>query len=259
MADDRLRASPVFDQGRAHRAKLGFVILATDRTSEADLLRMAPEGVGVYFSRIGISGAVTVESLMMMNTSIVQAASLILPDEGVDAMCFHCTAGSLLIGERNVMDALAGAGNSRMCTTVLTAVMEAFKWLNITRISVIAPYTHEITANLAGYFHGRGLVIPRMKCMDLMQDADIARVHPDFIASLAVEADHPLSQAVFISCTGLRSVEIIASLEDRLGKPVITSTQAAMWHMLRMVGIDPCLLGYGRLLEKQEQTTGTPR
>ena len=243
------RNPTVFDQGRSHRAKLGFVILATDRTSEADLLRMAPEGVGIHFSRIPMSGAITVGNLMQMKNTITQAAALILPDEGVDVICFHCTAGSLLIGERNVMHALADAGNARMCTTVLSAVMEAFRSLNITRFSLVTPYGQAITSNLVEYFNGAGLSIPRLECMDLSLDSDIARVHPAYIESCAVNADHPLSQALFISCTGLRSIELIASLEHTLGKPVITSTQAAMWHMLRMVGVYPCLAGCGHLLE----------
>jgi len=249
--DEKLKDPTVFDQGRSHRAKLGFVILATDRTSEADLLRMAPEGIGIHFSRIPMSGVITVDNLMLLNSAITQAAALILPDEGVDVMCFHCTAGSLLIGERNIMHALANAGNARMCTTVLSAVMEAFKSLNITRFSLVTPYGQAITSNLVEYFHDTGLSIPRLECMDLSLDSDIARVHPAYIESCAINADHPHSQALFISCTGLRSVELIATLEDRLGKPVITSTQAAMWHMLRMVGVYPCLAGYGLLFESR--------
>jgi len=46
-----------------------------------------------------------------------------------------------------------------------------------------------------------------------------------------------------------RSTTVIARLEDKLGKPVITSTQATLWHALRLAGIDDPITGYGRLLD----------
>ena len=249
MADHPFTAQEIFDQGRSHRAGLGFVILATDRTSEADLPAMAPEGVGVHFSRIGISGDITAENLKSMESSITGAASLILPDEGVDALCFHCTSGSLLMGEEKVMDALAAPENAAFCTTVLTAVTEALKALRITRFSLVTPYLQDITDALKGHFEGLGFSVPRTRGIGLSRDTEIARVKPGHIADLAARADHPDSQAIFISCTGLRSVEVIDALEQRLEKPVITSSQAAMWWMLRLAGVRDCRQGYGALFD----------
>ncbi len=249
-ADHAFAAKEIFDQGRSHRAGLGFVILATDRTSEADLPAMAPEGVGVHFSRIGMSGDITAENLKSMESSIAGAASLVLPDEGVDALCFHCTSGSLLVGEQKVMDALASPGNAVSCTTVLTAVTEALKALRVTRFSLVTPYLQDITVALKGHFEELGFTVPRTRGMGLSRDTEIARVKPGHIADLAASADHTDSQAVFISCTGLRSVEVIEALEQRLGKPVIASSQAAMWWMLRLAGVRDCREGYGALFDR---------
>ena len=49
---------------------------------------------------------------------------------------------------------------------------------------------------------------------------------PDAVYELGRAADHPEAEAVVLSCTDMRSVEIIARLEAKLGKPVITSNQA---------------------------------
>jgi maleate isomerase len=37
-------------------------------------------------------------------------------------------------------------------------------------------------------------------------------------------------------------------LEARIGKRVVTSTQATLWHVLRLAGVDTPIPGYGRLL-----------
>ncbi len=53
-----------------------------------------------------------------------------------------------------------------------------------------------------------------------------------------------------MTCLNTRSHTVIARLENELGVPVITSTQALLWHALRLAGIDDPIEGYGRLLER---------
>lgn len=59
--------------------------------------------------------------------------------------------------------------------------------------------------------------------------------------------DDPESEALFISCTNLHTIEIIEKLENDLHKPVITSNQATTWNILRLAGIDDKIQGYGQL------------
>lgn len=56
------------------------------------------------------------------------------------------------------------------------------------------------------------------------------------------------ADALMISCLNTRSHFVIAALEQALGKPVITSTQATLWHALRLAGIADPIPGQGRLL-----------
>jgi arylmalonate decarboxylase len=55
--------------------------------------------------------------------------------------------------------------------------------------------------------------------------------------------------ATFISCTNLPTADIIATLAQDTGAPVITSNQATLWACLRVVGCREPVLGYGTLLE----------
>jgi maleate isomerase len=58
------------------------------------------------------------------------------------------------------------------------------------------------------------------------------------------------SDALIISCLNTRSHAAVAALEEALGKPVITSTQATLWHALRLATVDDFIAGYGRLLSE---------
>ena len=55
---------------------------------------------------------------------------------------------------------------------------------------------------------------------------------------MAEQINTPDTDAIFLSCTALPAVAVINRLEDRLGKPVITSNQAMIWMALRLAGCD---------------------
>jgi maleate isomerase len=44
---------------------------------------------------------------------------------------------------------------------------------------------------------------------------------------------------------------VIEQLEQDLGKPVITSNQATAWQLMRLLGIDDPIEGYGELLRRK--------
>jgi maleate cis-trans isomerase len=67
---------------------------------------------------------------------------------------------------------------------------------------------------------------------------------------LGRSVDRPDAQAVFISGVGLPTLAVIAALESDIGKPVITSSTAMMWHALHKAGIKAPIRGYGKLLEE---------
>ncbi len=53
----------------------------------------------------------------------------------------------------------------------------------------------------------------------------------------------------FVSCANIHSIDVIEELEAELGKPVVTSNQAALWCGLRTAGISDAVAGLGRLFE----------
>ena len=54
--------------------------------------------------------------------------------------------------------------------------------------------------------------------------------------------------ALMMGGTGMPTVPVLQALEQDLGKPVISSASAMMWHALRLAGVGQSITGYGRLL-----------
>lgn len=237
----------MFDEGAHPRAKIGFVLLATEQTIEDDAMRLCPEGVGMHFTRVSNPDSITVASLADLVSDLSRAAGTLLPDGSLDVVCYACTSGSLVAGEETVFAELGKGAPGAVATSLITGVTAALKALQVRRIAVATPYLDEINEMERIYLGACGFEVVRIKGMQLEKDSDMIRVAPDYIAEFAAALDGPDVEAVFISCGALRSLGIVEALEQRLGKPVICSNQAMIWDCLRKAGIGDLCEGYGRL------------
>lgn len=241
------RYRDVFDGGRHWRTKLGFVLLAMEQTIEADLFRMAPEGVGVHVTRAPMADSVTVETLRAMHTGLRPAAATLLPELTLDVACYACTSGTVVMGEEAIERELAAGSGARHVTTLLSGVVAALRALQVRRLSVVTPYVPGINTMERTYLEDRGFEVDSLHGLEIERDQDIVRVRPDFLARYAAEHTDAGSDALFISCGALRSVDVIDELEATTGRPVVTSNQAMMWHCLRLAGIEDRSAGPGAL------------
>jgi len=242
--------TPRFDGGRHHRASIGFVLLAMEQTVESEMMRHAPDGVGVHFARAPMANRISVETLAAMTSGIGDAAGRILPDKQLDVACYACTSGSVVIGEDNVFAELKRGAPGARATSLITGVMRALKALDATKIVVATPYLDEVNRIEADYMEANGSNILDIQGLNIENAVDMVRVAPDYLLEFGAEVDRPEAEAIFISCGALRSMEIIAALEDRTGKPVVTSNQAMLWDCLRLAGIDDQVDGLGRLFRE---------
>ncbi len=240
--------APVLDAGRHVRAKIGYVLLATEQTVQDDVFSLRPRGVGVHFTRVQSVDSITPETLKAQLRDLPRAAATLLPDGSLDTICYACTSGSFVMGENAVCDALrAGAPRAR-ATTLVSGVRRAFDVLGVKRLVVGTPYIDSVNRLEEVYLRERGYEVLAIHGLGLEKDSDMVRVTPRFLAEFAVSLDRPDADAVFISCGALRSLGVVEEVERQLGKPVIVSNQAMIWHTLRLSGVDDAISGYGRLL-----------
>lgn len=229
--------------------KIGLVALSTDFTFERDFHRVcSPDRVGIYASRVLFENPTTPENLRKMLPRIQDAAELILTDTALDAVCYGCTAATVHIGDDEIRQAVQSAKPGVPVVTPSGAGALGLKAVGAKRISVVTPYTVEVSRPFADYFASRGFELVNLECLGLLDDGDIARVSRQTILDAARSAMSSDSDAVFLSCTALRAVECISEVEQVIGKPAVSSNQASIWLTLRSAGVDDEIPGYGRLL-----------
>jgi maleate isomerase len=249
-----------FEERSAVR-RLGLIALATDLTSERDFARIIPrDRAAVHATRIPFENPTTPENLCRMAPCLTTAAELLLPGESLDAVCYSCTAASVVIGDSAIADAIHAAIPGVPVVTPTRAARLAFAALGAARVAVLTPYLVETSRPMAAYFTQHGIDVTRLECFGLEDDRAMARVSRNSIVGAATRVDDARADAIFISCTALPAIGAIAEIEARTGKPVVTSNQASAWAMMRHAGIDQGPAGYGRLftLDLPSRDDGVP-
>ena len=133
-------------------------------------------------------------------------------------------------------------------TTPINAALDAFNTMNISKIALLTPYNDNINQPIHAYFQKNNVEVISTSTFNMDSDIDVARIPLEAIIDAAKIADHNDAQAVFLSCTALRSIECIDALEKSLGKPVLSSNQVMLWRLLRLAGWENKIQGFGKLL-----------
>jgi maleate isomerase len=240
-------ARPPLDP-RPLEKRIGLIILATDHTSEPDYQRMvASRRIGVYVARIPYANPTTPENLRKMQPALTAGAALILPDEKLDAICYSCTSASVVIGDVEIEAAIHAAKPGAPVVTPPMAGVRGLRALGAKKISILTPYTVKTTQPMVAYFAAHGFEIAGTTCLGFDDDREMARISPAALVDLARDAMADDADALFVSCTALRSALAVVAMEEATGRPVVTSNQATAWNCLRLCDDDSARPEFGRL------------
>lgn len=232
-------------------ARLGVIALSTDLTSEGDFYRQIPEDrASLYVTRVAFENPTTPENLRKMAPRIRSAAELLLPVGPLDAVCYSCTAASVVIGDQEVAQVINEVLADVPVVTPSGAALMAFKQLGVKKVSVLTPYRIETSEPMASYFTSQGLEIQKFHCLGIDDDREMARVTRQTIVAATLATDTPDTEAFFVSCTALPAIHAIEEIERITGKPVVTSNQATAWALMRHAGIEGGRKDFGNLFNK---------
>jgi len=235
------------NEGRHHRAKLGFILMSTDLASESDFFDIVPKDVAIHITRLKTDDYTTNETLSQHIEYMADAASRIQPDAKPNVISYSCTSGSIVIGEEKIMTEIKKGAPYAIPMTLVTGVVDALRELQIKKIVVGTPYLDEINTKEAEFLYSKGFEIINIQGLNLTTGIEFGKVTPEYWKKFALEIHDKNADAIFLSCGGIRSVEIIHEIESITEKPVITSNQAQIWSCLRKAGIKDNIQGFGQI------------
>ena len=249
-----VKAGFVPDKGPGmHR--IGLIALSNDYATERDFINLRPsDDVALFTSRVQNTPDCTPGSLALMATHITAAAALLVPDGRLDVIAYACTSGTVVMGYDEICARIHAARPGVSVVTPITASLAALDTLGAHRISVLTPYTDGVNSAIAAHLSAAGKDICAFTSFQIEDNEVMAALPPDAIYRAALEADRPDAQALFISCTAIRAVDVIEQIEGAIGKPVVTANQAMIWQSLRLSGFAASMPGHGRLMQHPHPT-----
>ena len=231
---------------------MGFLLPPGNPTVEPEMIALAPEGVSVHFHRMAAHGAPGSlegqdERTRTMIDNIDGSIELLASVEP-DVIVVAHTATSYHLGRQGEADLLARLEKStgKRVITAFGSVLRALERLDVRRLALGTPYSAETTLQGKAHLEAHGLEV--VNFANLQGVTNIYDETAERAYGLARLVDREDAEAVFLSGTGMPTLPVLELLEQDLGKPVISSASAMMWHALRLAGVGHLIPRYGRLL-----------
>ena len=232
-------------------AKIGVLVPYTNTNLEPDMEMLRPPNTTVHFQRMGgydvdeIPGS---EQMAGLGASDISHDLRMIAGVRPDIVLYGCTSATLTHGPAFDADLARQikAQSGAQSLTAAGSLIAGIKTLGATRVGFSSPYVGEINTQAVEFLSQNG--IETVRCADIGRELGNygqGELTPDEVFDLACQAAHPDAQAIVLSCTDMRAVEVIDRLEAHLGKPVVTSNQAMVFCMIQVLklGRDAALPG----------------
>ncbi len=232
------------------RARIGVIVPSVNTVVEPWFSAVCPPGVTLHAARMFLDNNLTSESLVRMDRDEgLRAVKQIMSCKPA-SVAYCCTASSIVQGleyDGRLNHELNHAAGVPAFTATL-GIIEALHAVGAKRIAVCSPYTKAIDDAEHVFFSAAGFDILGSAHLGIADAFALADPTPDDIYALWKKSWHADADASLITCLNMNSQEVIERIEAESGKPVVTSTQATLWKLLRAAGVQDRIEGFGTLL-----------
>ena len=234
----------------AWNTRIGTIVPVSNTTNEVEFNRFKPDGVTVHFTRVPLDSNPAEDDFHSMLDAAGQAAQG-LAATGAEVICYGCTSGSMSCPSDRLLGTLEECSGKPALSTA-GAILDALKALGLKRIAMATPYVDATNEKERAYIERHGFEVSQIKGLGLGGSLEkiqkISRVPSADVYAHAKSADSADAEALLICCTDFGTADVVQTLENELGKPVLTSNTATFWAALRRAEVYRPVEGYGRLL-----------
>ncbi len=217
-----------------HLPAIGLISLQADETIEQDFRRIFDWSTVIYVTRVPSATEVTSDTLQQMAATLPAAARLFPTPAKFAAVGYGCTSGTAQIGADNIARLIRDGVATPEVTEPVSALQNACAALGVTRLGFLSPYVAEVSERLIATLADGGITCPVFGSFDEGNETTVSHI----AAQSTYDAALTLAQkggidALFLSCTNLRTLDVIAKLETETGLPVLSSNQVLAWDLAR--------------------------
>ena len=235
------------------RIRIGLIVPSSDATYEPDFYMAAPPNVTLHSHRMWLpENDLGQDQMDRMNSEVLNSVKY-LTTAKMDAIAYGGTTSSFYKGpgwDEELIGMIQQESSLPAAVTTHSVAM-ALRSLDIRKMSITTPYPKWNNNRLRNYMEKSGFEVLNLEADNWTRESDGRMIHdrePEDILDFSVQALHPDADGIFCSCTAWRALEMVDRLEQRTGKPAVTSNQANIWAIFAKLGLTAPIQGFGRLL-----------
>jgi len=241
--------------------RIGQIVPSSNTTMETEIPAMLrareavePERFTFHSSRMRMQ-KVTKEELAAMDRDSDRCA-LELADARVDVLGYACLVAIMSMGhgyhrvsEARLHQRTIDAGGPAPVVTSAGALVDGLKTIGAKRISLLAPYMKPLTRLVIDYIENEGIEVVDSISLEIPDNLDVGRQSPLAPVEITRKLNLQGVDAVVASaCVQMPSLPSVQLIEDRIGMPVLSSSIATTFMMLKKLGLKTYAPGFGSLL-----------
>ncbi|QOF79856.1 aspartate/glutamate racemase family protein [Variovorax sp. 38R] len=207
-----------------------------------DRIRFSAKGLGL--------GEISTRGYTEVIDSVIGKA-LELKEEGASAISLMGTSLSFFRGvafTRQLQREMEQA-TDLPCTTMSDAIIAGLRHLKVRRVAVATAYIDEVNTQLRTYLEQSDFEPLALEGLAISDVQAVGQVSTEVLVDLCLKVfeDQPGADGLLISCGGLVTLDAVREVEARLQVPVVSSSPAGFWDLVRTAGLDARSPGQGRL------------
>jgi len=235
------------------RAEVGLLIPLSWMCRDWEIA--APEGIrfSTAVMRLKTHSA---EALKELANQVEEEAEKLNQGRKCDLICFGCTAGSFIGGpsyDQMLIEKIEKASGSP-ATTTSTCVLGLLKDMGVKKIAMVGPYPDSTFEEEVKFLKDKGVETLYWKGLGLVSMSEYWDYAMDPYSSYKLVRDGakaaPDADCVFLTCMVSPLLGVADTLEEEIGKPVISSLSATLYGILKKLEIPDPVYHYGEALTR---------
>lgn len=226
----------ILDADDPSAVPMGLIVLQTDETIEPEFRAIfANDKSPLYVSRIPSGNEVNTDTLAQMETDLPAAADLLPKARRYRVVGYGCTSASSVIGSDQVEKMVKQTCDVQTVTNPLRAATASAEDRGVSKFALLSPYIEEVNTPLRRAFADQGITMDVFGTFGEAEEAKVVRISTESVVEAAIRLGSDSAvDAVFLSCTNLRTLAAIPRIEKVIRKPVLSSNQSLAWHMKKL-------------------------
>ena len=227
---------------------IGLLTPSSNTTQAPEFIEVLPPTVALHSSRLSLTSIDPDQTERIVEE--LEKESRKLADADVDVIVLAATAPSSRKGrgyDRELIQRIEQA-SGKPATTASTALLEAMALLGVRRLAIGSPWTDAVDKITVAFLQANGVEVVYHEAMGIVRNNEVGRLDPETAYDMGCRVNRADADAVMLSCGNWWTMSVVDRLEEKIGKPVLTTNGVSIWAALRILRDYDSVAGYGRLL-----------